>query len=345
MFDDKQADGLLPRGSRGFQQSRSPDKSGVGDEGDRGKMQDDTEVAARTAVDFVLEDEHSPEKMDGMMSGTNVTALAMDSGSIGSFGWQPSAPNWGAATGCSMWGDTLGTLGGPSLPFGTLGGPSLPFAAPWENFGNTHGNTQWDVPQNWSAQPQTSLQTDVPVQASNGSISIAEKAEKSIIKAHVNQGGKNKQPRDPKSARGQKGAGQKKDQKDQKEHMDTTTSAKGDDHAASVEQVSAGGLQTTGRGAGKGARGGHSASSNTRNKQQRVAKSVSAGDGETSGAGEHNNTTTMNKEGTAEANAKPAGRARGPKPGLVSLEIKQRAQALIKEKEAASQKLSGDAAQ
>jgi hypothetical protein len=337
------AGGVMSRGNRQvmqYQQGRSSDK-GAGDEGAR-KMQDDNEVAAKMA-DFLLDnDEHSPEKID---EAAPVSAAPNVLGNMGGFnasGWQPAGvTGWSAVPGGATWD------GGPfagNLAFGGVGLlPSLSLASHqhqvWDSTAGLAGheftNTQWaaqaaNVPQTWSAQPQTSLQSDSMADAGAGAgVHVDKMQHGGDNKRHGNQG-KGKQ-RDKRAGAG-KGAGQKKESGEA--GAASKSSDKGNDKgndkesSAPAEQAMSG-QQGAGRGANKGARGGHSASSASRNKQQRAPKAA-GGDGEqqASAAGD-------NKEGGGDSGSKPAPRPRG-KQAVLPPDIKQRAEALVKEREAAT---------
>ena len=341
--------GSIGRGSRQvvmqFQQGRNADKAA--DEGVR-KMQDDNEVAAKMA-DFLLDnDEHSPEKSDALAPSVSAPDVLGNMSSFNS-GWQPGVSGvagWSAGPGGTWDGGPF--AGNPAFGgLGLLPSLSLPSHPVWDSTAGLAGefaSSQWaaqaaqaaQVPQTWSAQPQTSLQSEAMQAGAGGGSTHADKAHQAGESKKQGMQGKGKQ-RD-KNARATKGAGQKK------EGGEVGAAVKGNDKgndkgsnkdglvAASAEQAAdkASGPQGAGRGANKGARGGHSASSTSRNKQQRVPK-ASGGDNEAAVPSDNRE----GKEGNDTSNKKPANRPRA-KQAFVPPDIKQMAEARNKEKEAAT---------
>jgi len=148
-------------GSIGGAWGRSPEK---GDEGDRGKMQDANDVAARSA-DFLLDDdEHSPEKLVGMASASAPNLVGMSGGGFGG-AWPNTVAGagWGVGPSNGTWDG--GTFGAPfPVLFNPIPNALLPSHPVWDSAsaGGLPGSdfhSQWsNVPRGWSAQP--SLQTD-----------------------------------------------------------------------------------------------------------------------------------------------------------------------------------------
>jgi len=309
-----------------FQQGRSPEK---GDEGDRRKMQDTNDVAASTA-DFILSnDDHSPDKMDGMATAV-APHVRSAGGSFPSSGWQPQTGSsgglpgagWNSMPSSTTWDGNSVFAGHGGFALGLL--PSLNIASQnqvWDNslgVGGQEGfnSSQWaaaNVTGTWSAQPQTSLQLDAFKQGAAGNSNTDKPLHApGKNKQQGGQAAKGKQQRESKPARGgHKGGGNKKDNQ-----ADASVSCKADVSSSSAELATIGGQPGAGRGAGRGARGGHSAPNSARHKQQRGPKI----DGEASGTGD----------------IKAMGRGRGPKPLLLSQDIKQRAAAVFMAKEAAN---------
>jgi hypothetical protein len=335
-------------GSIGGAWGRSPEK---GDEGDRGKMQDANDVAARSA-DFLLDDdEHSPEKLVGMASASAPNLVGMSGGGFGA-AWPNTVAGagWGVGPSNGTWDG--GTFGAPFPGLGFVNpipnALSLPSHPVWDSAsaGGLPGSdfhSQWaNVPRGWSA--QTSLQTDA-FQAGVGENAQADRPSTAPVnrKQNGNQDNKGKQQREPKSARGGKGPGQKRENA----QLDSRAAGKVEDNAAaSAEATASGAQQGAGRGSGKGGRGGHSDPSNPRQKQPRTPRGGKgkAGAGADGDAGEASEAGKEGKGDKGEATIK----SRGPKPELFSKDIKQRAAALVKEKEsqaASSRPATSQAAQ
>lgn len=332
-------------GSIGGAWGRSPEK---GDEGDRGKMQDANDVAARSA-DFLLDDdEHSPEKLVGMASASAPNLVGMSGGGFGG-AWPNTVAGagWGVGPSNGTWDG--GTFGAPfPVLFNPIPNALLPSHPVWDSAsaGGLPGSdfhSQWsNVPRGWSAQP--SLQTDA-FQTGVGENAQTDRPSTAPVnrKQNGNQDNKGKQQREPKSARGGKAPGQKRENA----QLDGRAAGKVEDNAAASAEVTASGAQQgAGRGSGKGGRGGHSDPSNPRQKQPRTprggkGKAGAVADGEAREASEAGKEAKGDK---GEATIK----SRGPKPELFSKDIKQRAAALVKEKEsqaASSRPATSQAAQ
>jgi hypothetical protein len=316
---------------------RSPEK-GQGDEGERGKMQDANDVAARTA-DFLLDnDENSPEKLDGMASASAPNVVGMGGGGFGA-SWHNTVTGaaWGVGPSNGTWDG--GAFAGPpfALSLGLVNSTlnsslSLPSHPVWDSASSLPSSefvgSQWaaNVPRDWSAEPQSSLQQDA-FQAGGGNAPTDKPAQaQGNNKQNGNTGNKGKQQREPKSARGGKGGGQKREHA----QADGRAAGKAEDAAAasSTDATAAGAQQGAGRGAGKGGRGGHSDPSNPRQRQPRGGKGKAGASAE----GEAVASSDGAKEGKGEKGEAPI-KSRGPKPELFSKDIKQRAAALVKEKE------------
>jgi hypothetical protein len=332
-------------GSIGGAWGRSPEKA---DEGDRGKMQDANDVAARSA-DFLLDDdEHSPEKLVGMASASAPNLVGMSGGGFGG-AWPNTVAGagWGVGPSNGTWDG--GTFGAPfPVLFNPIPNALLPSHPVWDSAsaGGLPGSdfhSQWsNVPRGWSAQP--SLQTDA-FQTGVGENAQTDRPSTAPVnrKQNGNQDNKGKQQREPKSARGGKAPGQKRENA----QLDGRAAGKVEDNAAASAEVTASGAQQgAGRGSGKGGRGGHSDPSNPRQKQPRTprggkGKAGAVADGEAREASEAGKEAKGDK---GEATIK----SRGPKPELFSKDIKQRAAALVKEKEsqaASSRPATSQAAQ
>ena len=329
--DMKQAGSVMTSAGGTQFQNRSPEKGT--DEGDRRKMQDANEVATKSA-DFLLDnDEHMHDKIEGM------GAVTISGASFSTSSWQQSSVArgpWGNPTwDPSPFGAHIGFGAGliPTIPTSHQVWDSSSGLAAQELASSqwASGSASANVPRAWSSQPQSSLQADtflgtdgttnlekpVDPQRSSGHKGKAPRANASQ-QPSANEA---KQHRESKPARGGKSGAQPQHKKESLQ-ADVRGSVKTDDKGAPDEQTITTGVQQGGRGGSKGARGGHSAPNTARNKPARSQKGASTADGET---------LWDNKEVT---DSKPARTSKIVLP-QVSADIKQKAAALVKQREAA----------